>query len=137
MFTLIKILGRGRNVPEPKRYTLTENASLSYGTPATLAEGRLTPITATSTAPATHLVMASTEGKEALCARISPDMIFETTLMTDAADLCIGTEYLLSADGHGLSATPASGSLRGACLFDNCDARKSGDTVLVYFQNGL
>lgn len=137
MFALVKILGGGRNVPEPKHYTLTETVSVRYGTPVALAGGKLTPLTSTSTIPATHLVMADAEGREVLCARITPDMIFETRVSAAPAAMRAGTEYALSADGQGVSATAVSGSVRGACLYDTCGAKKSGDALLVYFQNGL
>ena len=137
MFTLIKILGSGKGVPEPKRITLTEAVSVRYGTPAVLADGRLTPVTSASTSPATHLLMADCEGSEALVARITPDMIFETRLSGSPEGLREGTEYLLTADGEGVSTTAASGTARGACLYDACGATADGDPVLVYFQNGL
>ena len=137
MFALIKILGGGRNVPEPKRYTLTEEVSVRYGTPVVLSEGRLTPVKAATTAPATHLVMADADGKEVLLGRITPDMIFETRVTAAPTAMKVGTEYALSADGAGVSATAVSGSVRGACLYDACAAKKSGDVILVYFQNGL
>ena len=137
MFQLIKILGAGRNVPEPKSYTLTEDASLRYSTPAVLSGGKLTAVTSASTAAATHLVMADVSGKEALLSRITPDMIFEAPVIGSPSALKAETEYALSADGEGISATAVSGSVRGARLFDACGAAASGDSVLVYFANSL
>ncbi|MBO7170099.1 MAG: hypothetical protein J6W28_02865 [Clostridia bacterium] len=137
MFKLIKILGAGPNVPEPKSYTLTEDASLRYGTPAVLSGGKLTAVTSASTAAATHLVMADVSGKEALLSRITPDMIFEAPVIGSPSALKEETEYALSADGEGISATAVSGSVRGARLYDACGAAASGDSVLVYFANSL
>ena len=137
MFKLIKILGAGRNVPEPKTYSLTEAASLSYGTPAVLSGGKLTAVKSASTAAATHLVMADTNGKKALLARITPDMIFEAPVIGTPGTWTVDVEYALSTDGEGISPTAVSGSVRGARLYDACGAAKSGDSVLVYFANSL
>ena len=137
MFKLIKILGAGRNVPEPKTYTLSETASLRYGTPAVLSNGKLTAVNAASTAPATHLVLADVNGREALLARITPDMIFEAPVVGTPDGLTADAEYALSEDGEGVSVTAVSGSVRGARLYDACGAEASGDGILVYFANSL
>ena len=137
MFKLIKILGAGRNVPEPKTYSLLESVTLPYGTVAVLSNGMLTAANASSTTPATHLVMADTNGKTALLARITPDMIFEVPLKGTPTALKTNAEYALSEGGEGISATTVSGSVRGARLYDACGAKASGDSVLVYFANDL
>jgi hypothetical protein len=137
MFKLIKILGAGRNVPEPKTYSLSENVTLPYGTVAVLSNGKLTAANAASTTSATHLVLADTNGKEALLARITPGMIFEAPLKGTPTALKADAEYALSEDGEGVSPTVVSGSVRGARLYDACGAKASGDSVLVYFANNL
>lgn len=137
MFKLIKILGAGRNVPEPKTYSLLESVTLPYGTVAVLSNGMLTAANASSTTPATHLVLADINGKDALLARITPDMIFEAPVDGAPATLAADAEYALTENGEGISATTVSGSVRGARLYDACGAKASGDSVLVYFANNL
>ncbi len=133
MFTLIKIQNSGSNVPEPCRIALSTAVTAAYGTPVSVRGGTATVLSATTTLLATHLVMANTEGKSLLAARITPDMVFEVSVNADPSAMKVGTEYALTADGLSLSATAVSGSVRGAVLVDASHAKAAGDKVLVRF----
>ena len=134
MFHLIKILNGRIGVPEPERISLTTAVTVKYGSPITVKSGVATPVTASTTARPTHLVLADSDGKELRAARISPEMLFEVKLSAAPSFMTVGTEYLLSADGTAISATAASGDKRGAVLIDKMGAKAIGDTVCVAFR---
>ena len=133
MFTLIKIENSGRNVPEPLRLAVSAAVNAPYGTPLSVKGGTATPLTASTTAAATHILLANANGTSLLCARVTPDMVFEVPLSAAPSAMKVGTEYALSADGSAVSATAVSGSVRGAILVDTCGAAKAGDKILVRF----
>ena len=57
MYTLVKILGGRMNVPEPHTIPVTAlSAAISAGTPVNIAAGVVTPLTASTTVLATHIV---------------------------------------------------------------------------------
>lgn len=89
---------------------------------------------AASTLLPTHMTWCDAKNtKEILAFRLSPGMIFEVRATDDPSDmLCLG-EYLLSADGAGISATAVQNGKRGAVLVNKNGAEKAGDTLLVCF----
>ena len=133
MFTLVKIQNSGRNVPEPERISLQSTLLADYGTPVSVKAGLATLLSSTTTVLPTHLVLSGTGTKRLLAARITPDMIFETTVTAAPDSMRAGSEYTLSADGKCLTATTVSGTTRGAVLVDASQAKAAGDTVLVRF----
>ena len=134
MYKLIKILNARTNVPETVRMTLEEDTAVMRGTAVCIKDGILSAFTEKSTMLPTHVVLADANGKEILCYAVTPDMVFEIPVSVSPADMKVGTEYLLTENGSHLSATVASGSLRGAHLMNKNGASQKGDTLLVSFR---
>ena len=136
MLHLTKILNARTGAPEPARIPLTAPVTVRYGTPVILAGGTISVAGNAATALPTHLILAdATNAREVLATPITEEMIFEVRLSVAPTAMTLGTEYLLSADGDGLSATAATSGKRGATLIDKTGAHAAGDTVLVAFRN--
>ena len=134
MLTLIKIIGRGPNVPEPEHLALTEKAAVKKGVAYALKDGRLIPASDTLSLLPTYVAQRDEQETTApLVYRITEDMIFSVPLASEAAALTDGEEYLFSADGQRLTSQKREGALRGAILMDKRGAALPGDAVLVRF----
>jgi len=135
MYHLIKIKNARTNVPEPMRLALASPVTVGRGIPVTVKEGLLTVCNDKSTVPPTHITLSGAKDESfVLCYEVSPDMVFETHVTASPADMKLGTEYLISADGKSIGATAVTGSLAGAVLVDKCGAEKAGDRLLVAFR---
>ena len=133
MFHLIKILGGRIGVAEPRRIPLTEAVTVSAGTAVRIANGTLTKMSAASSAPATHVTLADSTGKEVLAAALSSDMLFEVPVSAAPADMRIGNEYAIDGDGLTVSATAVSSGKRGVILVSTDGASAAGDKLTVRF----
>ena len=132
MFRLVKNLHSGHNAPEPMRVTLSTPVTQGRGILFTLENGEMVKATATSKSIPTHLLLSdAVEDTEILCTLIPVGAVFSTAVTEEPADLKVGSEYMLSADGEAVSATLAAGEVRGVCIFDACGARHAGEEILV------
>ena len=133
MFKLIKILNSGVNTPEPVILPKAD-AALTSGELVLLSGGKLTKATATSTP--THIALASAKATdaEAVCAAITPDMIFECPVAAGVpANLVVGTKVCLEIQNGttvGVNSTTTSGV---ASVYDTMAAYAIGDKILVKF----
>ncbi len=134
MLTLIKIIGRGPNVPEPEHLTLKEKTRVEEGLAYAYENGALIPASDTLSALPAYVALASEEETlSPLVYRITEDMVFSVPTAEDPNALSFGEEYLFSADGKALSSVKATGALHGAVLMDKRGALATGDAVLVRF----
>lgn len=136
MFKLKKIMNSCVNVPEPEIVSAQPSLVLSAGSTAYSNTGTLTKGDAT-TKPTHVLINAKEKGQEqALCYRITPDMIFEVEAVGDnVGDICIGDYvclYLEGAEGYSKCSDVFEGGV--AYVYDNNGATKSGDTLYVSFE---
>ena len=134
MYKLVKILSGRGNEAESRTVSVTAlSASIDAGTPVNIAAGVVTPLTASTTVLATHIVArAAASGAAAgLGFGRLPGMVFEAPLSAAIGSMKVGGEYKISASG--VSATAVSSSVRGAILFDPAGAALTGDKVLVTF----
>ena len=134
MFTIAKILGGRMNVCEPHTIPVTAlSAAIVAGTPVNIAAGVVTPLTASTTVLATHIVeKAAASGATTLTVHdILPGNVYETAMTATPTSMGVGGEYKITAAG--ISATAVSSSVRGALLYDLNGATASGDKVLVTF----
>lgn len=133
MFKLIKILNSGANTPEPIILAKAD-ATVAQGELLVQSGGKLTKASAT-TAP-THIALARAEAAdaEAVCATITPDMIFECPVMAGTPSaLVVGTKVCLEITGDttvGVNTTTASGV---ATVYNTLSASALGDKILVKF----
>ena len=133
MFHLIKILGGRTGVAEPQRISLSEAVSVSAGTAVRIVNGTLTKMSASSAAPATHVTLADSTGKEVLVAALSPDMLFEVPVSAAPDGMKIGNEYAIDGDGLTVSATAVASGKRGVILVSMTGASSAGDKLTVRF----
>ena len=133
MFHLIKILGGRIGVAEPERISLNEAVTVSVGTAVRIANGTLSKMSSASTAPATHVTLADSTGKEVLVAALCPDMLFEVPVSAAPTDMKIGNEYAIDGDGRSVSASAVASGKRGVILVSNEGASLAGDKLTVRF----
>ena len=134
MLTLKRILNRAVNVPEPQRLSLSAEATVDEGAPFALKDGVLTAMKDnTDFIPQFVSYRKEAAKKTVLAYPVNEDMVFEIPLSDAPASMIEGKEYLLSEDGLSLTATAASGSYRGALLFDLAGAEQATDKVLIRF----
>ena len=136
MFHLIKILNSRIGVPEPAKIALSTPATVRYGMPVLIKNGTLTPMSGSSTALPTHLILADgTSVSEVLATPITPEMLFEVPLSVAPTGMKAEGEYLIAEDGMSLAATAVSSGKRGATLVNAAGAYAAGDNVTVSFKN--
>ncbi len=136
MFKLKKILNSGVNVPEPEIVHAQPSIDLAAGSTAYSNAGTLTRGGAT-TKPTHVLIRTKEKGTEqALCYRITPEMIFEVEVVGDnigeiyAGDsICL---YQEGAEGYSKCCDTFEGGV--ALIKDKNGATKSGDTIYVSFE---
>lgn len=134
MYKLIKITNAGCNVPEPMRLSLKNDTVCDRGVPFYLSDGTFTPVTSGTKRLPTHMTICESDGKDVLCYEITSQMVFAVKAEGSPADMTVGSEYLLSANGTAVSLTKATGDLRGALLLSKNGASKAGDEILVAFR---
>lgn len=133
MFRLIKILNGRINTSEPRRVILGTAlaAAVKSGTPVSVSAGALTPLTASTTVKATHIVQEDTPAgaTSVLALDLLPGMVFEATInAADESNACkTGTEVKVTADG--VQPEAVASNVRGAVIYDP----PVGETVLVTF----
>ena len=133
MFKLVKIPNAGVNVPEPEKLPCQFNFDVDAGCCAVYNPSLNLLALGDQTENPTHILIhnAKKGDKTAICYRISPDMIFETTLIGSPAELHNGmtVEFALK---NGLVAYAASDLKSGPVIIYSLDgATKSGDKILV------
>ena len=135
MFDLVKIVNGRINTSEPRYIGVTAiGSAIAPGTPVNISAGVVTPLTASTTVKATHLVLTETEkGATTLFVLdITPNMVFEAPLTAEAAtEVNAMTEVKITADG--VSVTAVSNSVRGALTYDKVPVSAKGTKVLVTF----
>ena len=133
MFRLTKIINGRINTSEPRRVILGTAlaAAVKAGTPVSIVAGVLTPLTASTTVKATHVVeeAAPAGATSVLALDLLPGMVFEAPLSTpDTSGVCkTGAEVKITADG--VQPAAVASNVRGAVIYDP----PVGATVLVTF----
>ena len=133
MFKLVKIPNAGVNVPEPEKLPCQFNFNVEAGCCVVYNPSLNLLAMGDQMENPTHILVhnAKKGDKTAICYRISPDMIFETTLVGSPAELHEGmtVEFALN-NTHG--AYGISDIKSGPAIIYSLDgATKSGDKVLV------
>lgn len=134
MFKLIKIQNSGVNVPEPMILGKSAGIEIKIGEALILEEGLLYPCTAT-TKP-THVAIRNANYDEDLAVvyEVNPNMLFETTVDDDPADLKVGEKVTISTDEDGCAVNVSSSTASGvATIVDLMGATDIGDKVTVKF----
>ncbi len=134
MYQLIKIQNARTNVPEPMRIPLASATTVERGVPVSIKNGTLTPHSDKSTSLPTHMTLAASNEACVLCYEITREMVFETAVSANPSAMAVGSEYLLTADGKGITPSLVSGSLRGATVISTAGTVSAGDKILVAFR---
>lgn len=134
MFKLIKMMGRGVNVPEPVRLKTTAAVSYKAGTLLKLVSGAAVNCTATDV-PAFIAAQDCDATKPGVLAyALNADMILESPVSAAPTSLSAGDKVTLDVDNDsfavGVSATTTGGV---ATVFDMNGARAAGDKLLIRF----
>lgn len=134
MFKLKRIISSGVNVPEPELIPLAPNLYSEAGAALAMSEDGLLDIGDYKTMP-THILIAKANKNDlyGLCYRITPNMIFETTLYGDPKYLYEGMNVTLYNDKKGVNCVTDSTESGVATIYDMAGAKKSGDRLLVVF----
>ena len=134
MFKLKRIISSGVNVPEPELLTLMPNTYSEAGSVLTMSEDGLLTVGSATTKPTHVLIATANKGDErALCYRISPNMIFETSLYGDPEYLYEGAIVTLYNNKNGFMLVTDNTEGGVATVYDMMGAKKTGDSLLVVF----
>lgn len=134
MFKLINIINSGVNVPEPVLLPADPSIVLDAGATAVFTDGQLT-LGAEDVKP-THIIIRKKleNEKEALCYRITPDMLFEVEVYGDNVDTLLnGQSLCLHIDGNGYTKCSDLTIDGVALIHDENGAFKDNDSVIVSF----
>lgn len=132
MFKLAKILSSGSNVPELQKLPPAPDMSFKYGAALVLREGMAFNAMADET-PTYICCENSTSGKDITCYPITADMIFETTLNGDPANIYVGDKVKLSSELGAAMAVSDVTSGGTITIFNLNGAKNSGDKIYVRF----
>ena len=127
MFELKKILNGRMNVPEPERHVA--GVDIEPGMALTLAAGKLTVCTATSTP--THISMGIAKNGDLcpVCA-VAHDQIYDVEVTAAPTSLKEGDKVTLATDGLGVTATTTNGV---ATIVALNGASSAGDKITIKF----
>ena len=134
MFILSKILSSGSNVPEPVKLPPAPDMSFKYGSALVVREGMV--FNAMADEMPAYICgenVSGTTPKSITCYPITSDMIFETTLKGDPANIYVGDKVKLSVElgsATGVSDVTTDGFIT---IFNLNGAKKSGDKIYVRF----
>ena len=136
MFKPAKIISSGVNVPEPEYFycDITLEAPAGVALISTPEDGVL--MKGEGIKPFAILAKETKRGEsEALCYRVTPNIVFETILHGNPKYLYSGARVKIYADSNECLCGVTDNIEDGlATIYDLCDATKSGDKVLVYFE---
>ena len=134
MFKLIKIQNSGVNVPELEKREKPYYNIVKAGEALIIEDGQLNSCPATSAPTYIAFAGAGEDTDTVVCYPVNSDMIFETTVNEDPAQIVNGSKVTIGKDDDYSSvcvtATTASGV---ATVVDKMDASKIGDKIAVKF----
>ena len=136
MFKPVKIISSGANVPEPEYFCCDASLVAPAGVAliSTPEDGIL--MNGEGLKPFAILAKETKHGEsEALCYRVTPSIVFETILHGNPKNLYSGARVKIYVDSDEFLCGVTDEFEDGlATIYDLCDATKSGDKVLVYFE---
>ena len=133
MFKLIKILNSGSNVPETVNMTYGGIGG-KKGAPLSLYEGNVCECAETEMPKYVALKDPQDFDSQLMCYRITPDMVFETTITGTPSDSLLGQKVTLyKNDGCIVTGVTDNTNSGVATVIALNGARKSGDKISVSF----
>ena len=137
MFKIVKIINSGSNTPELERVKCYEDTEAPAGSCLVWIPS-IKKVAIGDICDVPYCVLAADVKKgdvQVLGYRVTPDVIMETPIYGDPSVVTAGdvvATYIDIENGIcGVSNDTYSGC---ATIYDMCDAKKSGDKVLVYFK---
>ncbi len=141
MFRLIKILGTGEHLPEPKRIFLQEPITAKRGTPLAVRNGRavLFGRSAVTEGAPDHILMRDAENQTEILAAVLPDgALFAVPLCAEAsAAPTVGARVTPDSETGSIDPTAPVDGVWAAVVYDDCGATSGGDEILVIFPNHI